>query len=253
MYNKQNHDKIAIRSGLKKDQEGIIQRYFREKEHWDIHLNRTRNFIKKVSANRQGNVIIFGSGWLLDVPIDFLSKTFQKVYLADIRHPIQVQKKMQSFPNVEFLTLDLTGGLISFALDNKRNSLTADDYISHYTNPDIPGDTNYFISCNILNQLDILLWEAAKKTISEEEFSIVRSFVQKSHLEILPVGKSCLIADIQQTTIDLRNPSSSESSSSLYTSLPKVNDTESWEWVFDTAGRYIEEKEIRFQVQALSF
>jgi hypothetical protein len=253
MYNKQEHDKITTKSGLKKDQEGIIQRYFREKEHWDIHLNRTRSVIKKFTANKKGNVIIFGSGWLLDVPIDFLSKTFQKVYLADIRHPIQVQKKMKSFPNVEFLTLDLTGGLISFALANKRNSLIADNYINHYTDPDIPEDSNYFISCNIFNQLDILLWETAKKTISEEEFSIVRSFVQKSHLNILPAGKSCLITDVQQTTIDLRNPSFSESSSSLYTSLPKTNNTESWEWVFDTAGRYIKGKEIRFQVQALLF
>lgn len=252
MFNKKT-DNIAKKTGLARDQEGIIQRYFREKQNWDIHLRNTRDFILQHTAERTGTVIVLGSGWLLDVPVKELTQRFDRVYLADIRHPIQVQKKMQSFPQVELLTVDLTGGLLNFAQSHKKKQSSSKDYIEHHRPPGLPDEIDCYISCNILNQLDILLWETAKKSISDKEFIQVRSYIQQQHLAQLQAKKSCLIADIQQTAIDLNKPNCSTTSSSLYTSLPSTPKKQEWEWIFDTQGRYLPGKEVRFLVQAISF
>ncbi|MDX9697808.1 MAG: hypothetical protein RBT49_18595, partial [Bacteroidales bacterium] len=64
------------------DQQGIIKRYLREKEGWDIHISKTKQAVLQSSnTKKKGKVLVLGSGWLLDCPINELSQNFDEVIL----------------------------------------------------------------------------------------------------------------------------------------------------------------------------
>ena len=84
------------------DQEGIMNRYLREKDHWDLHLNRTKKFILDSFIKKERrSVAVLGSGWLLDLPLNELVNRFEKILLVDINHPAQIRNKVRSYNNVE--------------------------------------------------------------------------------------------------------------------------------------------------------
>ena len=77
------------------DQQGIIERYLKEAESWASHLENTKRAIIESAENKKkDNCAILGSGWLLDVPIEYLCQHFKKVYLFDVVHPTQIKHKM---------------------------------------------------------------------------------------------------------------------------------------------------------------
>src|SRR5438270_30342 len=56
---------------------------------WEPHFERTRSVIRTAMAqcSRQRKAVLFGSGWLNDVPLDDLARTFREVILVDAVHP----------------------------------------------------------------------------------------------------------------------------------------------------------------------
>jgi len=82
--------------GYFKDQEGIARRYISEKSNGDNHLTNTKKFIFNcLEENRSKKVSILGSGWLLDIPVEYLLKNFKEVVFYDIRHPRQILHKFK--------------------------------------------------------------------------------------------------------------------------------------------------------------
>ena len=63
-----NQRQILRRMGYIRDQEGIMNRYIREKMHWDQHLEKTREFINASFSDKSiETVAVLGSGWLVDI------------------------------------------------------------------------------------------------------------------------------------------------------------------------------------------
>ena len=181
-----NSRKIYRRMGYLRDQHGIMNRYMREKEHWDLHLEKTMAFIGASFAG-QGieSVAVLGSGWLLDVPFDQLSNRFRHIYLVDIHHPPQVRKKTGEMDHVELVETDLTGGALqqvwqytrkkgAYRLDGLMEMMRLTPPLSHI-NPDA------LISVNLLNQLDIIPCDYLEKHgfFKDESLDRFRSLVQK--------------------------------------------------------------------------
>jgi hypothetical protein len=229
---------------LVKDQAGIIDRYIREKENWDLHLSNTKNYIIGcLSKKKINSVSILGSGWLLDLPIEFLAGNIHKIYLYDIYHPRQVMHKLKNYNCFEFITLDITGGLITDTYGavkhykKKKKKIPLNDLNYQNFQPVIKSD--YYISLAILNQLDILLTEYLEPfhIYSNDELNFFRSKIQESHISFLPVGKSCLITDHEELVHNMKNELI-DTKSLLYTTLPGGKNKQTWQWIFDTTGSY---------------
>src|SRR5210317_1415141 len=89
--------RILRKMGYLADQQGIIDRYLRERGGWDSHLLKCREYIlDKVNKLAISDITILGSGWLLDVPLEELSGLCNKITLIDIHHPRQVRKRAES-------------------------------------------------------------------------------------------------------------------------------------------------------------
>lgn len=65
--------RILRKMKILSDQQGIINRYLREKDVWNEHLENSKSFITGCLKKRMArNILILGSGWLLDLPAPML-------------------------------------------------------------------------------------------------------------------------------------------------------------------------------------
>jgi hypothetical protein len=237
------HGKIIRRMGYIRDQEGIMNRYLRERSNWDRHLHHTRAFIREsFSDPAVETVAVLGSGWLLDVPLDDLRSRFRRVFLVDIHHPPQIRKKVEGFENVELIEADLSGGAIRqlWELRRQKNRWSAaslpDRLALHPPLEHLPADG--LISVNLLNQLDIILCDYLDKQgyFQQDPSFPLRSALQKFHLQWISGNPGCLISDVEEISTNKEGKSSSKSL--LYTALPEGIRRDSWTWDFDSRGTY---------------
>jgi len=159
-----NSDERMFRKmGYFDDQSGILRRYRREREHWDAHLQNTRqSAIEAMQGKNCASAAVLGSGWLLDVPMEEMSRYFDKLHLYDIRHPAMVKKQIKPLNNVELCVCDIScfARPVYEYVKHNRNSRNRPPISS--IQPQTTLDLSVFdfvFSCNILNQLDILLIE----------------------------------------------------------------------------------------------
>ncbi len=226
------------------DQKGIMERYLSEAEGWKEHLTRSRNYIlESVGRIKPGSVLVCGSGWLLDLPLEELSAACREVYLADIHHPVQIRRKTEQLPNCRLLKIDLTGGAIQGTYH----------YVKHYRKtgtrqpltdipvqvPVLPFDPELIISLNLLNQMDILLVDYIQGyiTLEEKECADFRIRIQRSHLDFLKATRACLISDTEERIIN-RQDQETERKKLIYAGFPEGRRQESWIWRFDESGNY---------------
>ena len=238
-------DKSILRKmGYISDQKGIINRYFREHIGWSEHIRNTRDFILRCLSDQPvTELVVLGSGWLLDFPLEDLYRKVRKITLIDICHPPQVQKKIKSFPGVECVAADITGGFAKKVFDSvsdcrrKRTPYCFDDKM---TKPEIEEDDGrVFLSLNILNQLDILIVDYIKSRVpvTDENILKIRQKLQQEHMNLLMGRRFILVTDYKEL---IYNKDGEEESSVnlLYTDLPPASHSEQWIWQFDNKGMY---------------
>ena len=248
-----NFQLLYRRIGYFADQSGILRRYRREGGGWDEHLENTRKFaLKAMQGKKNKAAAVLGSGWLLDVPLEEMSKYFEKVYLYDIRHPAKVKKMAKTLGNIELRVCDISGfarPVYQYVKQyrNSRNRPPISDI-----QPQIALDLNEFdfvFSCNILNQLDILLIEYLSQffELKGEETICFRENVQKRHIDLLPRGRSCMVADYEEIIL---TPEGKEISrkTSVYHPIIRRPDAQRWKWKFDTKMTYYKDKKTFFEV-----
>lgn len=234
------------------DQQGIMNRYLREKENWDIHFKRSKDFIlESAKTKKKGKVIVLGSGWLLDLPIEELSKMFHELILIDIVHPKQVQQKIKKYKNVKIINDDITGGLVDFCYKNKRNKAlvsTIDTFLYNLQEAD------FVISLNIMCQLHIILMDYLKKInkYTDPEISLIEKHIQQSHFNILPKGKTCLITDTEEEIYDEDNNLIGVNPL-IHIDLPESINYLKWQWKFDTKMTYRPDNKTYFNTIAIDF
>jgi hypothetical protein len=234
---------ILRRMKYTSDQRGIMNRYLAEGDNWEEHLSRTQEFIISSLKNPgTGSVTILGSGWLLDLPFEYLCENCRSVYLVDIVHPPQIVNKTKGLANVQLVEADITGGAITGAFrlvqeyrKTGRGSIL--DITCQATQGNAPAD--YLVSLNILNQLDILLVDYICRfmEVPEDEKTAFRKRIQQQHLELLEPGRACLVSDISERILD-GTAKVISTKPLIWTELPESNTRQEWTWAFDTRGEY---------------
>jgi len=247
--------------GYKTDQEGIMSRYMREVSAWTNHLEQTKGHILKSARQKsKGSAVILGSGWLLDVPYIELSKMFEQVYFVDILHPSQIKHKCAKFANLNLIEHDITGGLAQWAelaviecKKNKTNELITMPALN-ISNFGLSFEADFYVSVNILNQLDILIIDYLKRNSirSGNDFCELRTKIQAAHIGALPHGKSCLISDYEELQITDSNQVVSVKQL-IHTKIPNLETAEQWLWKFDNSKSYNSNYNTHFRVLAVEF
>lgn len=222
----------ARRMGFLSESISTGSRGYRCRKAWATHLEHTRDFIINTASRCPGqdSAIIFGSGWLFDIPLEHLARTFNSVILADVIHPWHTRLKTFSHSNVRLLTCDASGGLLSQAYDKippQKWNLS----LTH----DLPK-TSLAISANILSQLPILPLEWLEKhriITNENDWESASHLIQSQHLRLLRsiAPHRCIITDFRENPLNA-SPQALLSPQ-LFKELPP---SETWEWNIKPPG-----------------
>ncbi|MDI3526988.1 MAG: hypothetical protein PWR03_1171 [Tenuifilum sp.] len=239
--------------GLYSGQLGVYRRYLREKEGWDRHLNNTKEFIlQKVRSLSPKSICVLGSGYLLDFPTEKVLDLGIKLTLVDIAHPAEVVKKYASNNQVEFVTKDLTGGLVSKLTDSKLKDVSFFTLINivEKCKPAV-FNADMVISLNLLSQLSDIPIEFLrnKKLITDWQSIEIANSIQNKHIESLPHGKSLLISDIMEEYFD-SDGKLAFSRPVVYVDLSGLSEVQEWVWDFDSSFTYNEDYITKMQVVA---
>jgi len=239
------------------DQLGIWNRYERERLHWDSHLNSTKQMILRwIDDKSNDNIVVYGSGWLLDVPIVELYQKFRNVYLIDINHPPLVCKRYSHVHNVHFIEADITGcaqqifNLIQqygkdAAPHVEKAILQSTAY--QYT------DAQYQVSVNVLSQLDTLIVEYLRSELNFDDmvFAKIRNHLQAEHIKLLGETKACLITDV--TMLQSSDDGKVIENKLIVDELLLPAPQNEWIWDFDLKGYFRKRHQTRMKVKAYYF
>ncbi len=230
--------------GLLADQDGIWLRYGYERTAWEGHLHYTKNYICRALDTATGSsVAVLGSGWLLDVPMDFLLERFNEVHCYDLRHPGRVREQYASQPRVKWVEMDLTGGLIQKTYQLCSHWQKADSVkLLRALQPEafcLPLPADRVVSVNLLNQLDILILDYIRKfyTLTGCELNTLRGRIQQAHFELLDNYVSCFVTDYEEQHLDERGREIG-SLPLIHCPLPEGRNLQHWVWHFDTHKTY---------------
>lgn len=239
------------------DQEGILRRFIKEARNWDSHLSNTKQVIRDfVGEKHPDSLTVLGSGWMLDIPVDFLAGQVREIFFYDIRHPAGIIDRYRNYNNMKFIQADLTGGVIDavykLCQHKADTSIGAIEKILESARLVLPAKSDCVISVNLLNQLDILIIDYLKKKIdlSDNEIIRFREIIQSSHIDFLLKHCYCLITDTEE--IHLNDAGQMVNKTPLiYTKLPERSKEKSWIWHFDTRQTYHDGCNTYMNVKAL--
>lgn len=239
--------------GIVSGQNGIYNRYLREKEGWDKHLANTKKLIlDAVNQNQPKSICFLGSGYLLDVPADELLENGLRLTFVDISHPTPILKKYSRNPNVSFITEDLTGSV----LQNLSSERLRDIIFFKLANlieraePFTP-DADFVVSLNLLSQLSDIPLEFLRRKgkLTDWQSIELATAIQQKHINSLPKGKSLLVSDIMEEYYNDKGELMA-TRPTVFADLSGLSQVKEWIWEFDTEKTYLEDAVTKLRVVA---
>lgn len=193
---------------------------------WQTHyLKCQQAILNAVDACLQKNtIVIMGAGSLNDIPLDSLSRQFQKVVLVDLVFLKQARKKAADYTNVFLEEADVSDRLSNLF----EGTLTFKADASWF----LPQETDCLVSLNLVTQLPLIpvRWLMQYHGLNESEAGKLGKEMVKSHLNLMESfqGVRCLIADRQVFEYDATGELIDQFDPAWDVVLPDVID--SWEW-----------------------
>jgi hypothetical protein len=250
--------KVLRKMGYLRDQKGIMSRYLRESQGWESHIKNCRDIIlESVHRNSPTNIVVLGSGWLLDFPLDEAYRHCREIVLLDVVHPSQILHKIKKYPGVSAEQMDLSGGIIHETYTLVKNGLGPDAFNS--LNPmlvplPVVSPSTLVISLNILSQLDSLPLEYIKRKtgLTYHDLHPFRSVIQENHLKLIKSVRGLLITDYREVYHSFSGDTPTDMDL-LLSGKESIALIKEWEWEFDRSGVYRENCSTMMKVLAASF
>lgn len=193
---------------------------------WQPHYQKCQQAILKAieSCLQKNTIVIMGAGSLNDIPLDSLSRQFQKVVLVDLIFLKQARQKAADYANVFLEEADVSNRLPALF----EGSLAFKGH-SDWT---LPQDANCLVSLNLATQLPLIpvRWLMQHHGLNEKEADQLGKEMIQSHLNLMEnfQGVRCLIADRQVCEYDTAGELIDQFDPAWDVELPDVID--SWEW-----------------------
>lgn len=214
------------------------ERYRRNSNAWNPHLENSRDFILSVTEKtaKRNKAVITGSGLLLDVPLRELSCLFNEVILLDIIHLPETIKGIKKYHNVKIEWHDVTG------IAKKIHDFSEKTMALPEPSPSLPAgydDADLVVSLNILSQLPVIPCIFALKKmhrIKDFEPETWGRQIIESHISFLNSLKAsvCLISDYNFALSDKKGVIAEQGSTIYNVQVPEPE--KKWTWKISPYG-----------------
>jgi len=241
--------------GAREYQRGIARRYAEQAERWAEHLHRSQKEVQDFVAKYKPNVLyILGSGWLLDLPMDYLLQHVPELHLVDIAHPRPIVARYKKQSSVLFETLDITGGLLQLLENTPRENCDPRELLTHIQAIETPSFYNQrsasVISLNLLSQLPYPLLNDENAALLGDYLEVASASLQQKHIDWLRVFKHALIIFDFEEVRNMPHYESPELVPTVYAPFPTLLQKKEWIWLFDCNGSYIHNMTTHLRVAA---
>jgi hypothetical protein len=190
--------------GYLRELRGIRRRWRQWRRAWEPHCRMTREVILSAVRRcpRRRKAVVFGSGYLHDVPLAELSAAFERVVLVDLLHPLAARWQARRFRNVQFVAADVSGTVEAVwqAVEERATPLPR-------SRPQLflgDDEVDFVASVNLLSQLPCMPEQYLRAVgHPEAEIAAYCHDVVAAHLDYLRrlPGVVCLVADVEMVTI----------------------------------------------------
>jgi len=217
---------------------------------WSDHIAATQSVIERSieACQNRGTVVIVGSGNLLDIPLDTLSKSFQTVVLLDIYHSPATRLAVQSRSNVQVIAADVTGIARPVYLAARSGDVGE---LPKSRPPSLGlSQIDLIVSVNVLSQLAVIpcnFLRGHRPSLPTEQLGSFARDLIDTHLQWLTTiaRHSCLITDVLRIET-LSNGSQIEKDIIEGVKLPEPDDL--WDWAIAPRGSIFRDREVVHRV-----
>jgi hypothetical protein len=215
----------------KKELFGIRRRWRQWGQAWRPHCENTCRVLLSATKRcpRRRNAIVFGSGFLHDVPLGELCAAFERVILVDLIHPFSTRRKAKRL-GAALLTADVseTAEGVWLAVEKPGTPLPQ-------SRPRLflgDDDVDFVASVNLLSQLPVMPENYLRRwqTHPAEQIDAYCRNVIEAHLSYLRAlpGVVALIADVEARTVGQAGHEVARSSTLYGAAMPFSG--EQWLW-----------------------
>ena len=177
----------ARQPGYLKELIAIQARYRRYRDPWEPHLQASRAAIIAAvdRCDRRHHAIVYGSGLLLDIPLDTLSRAFARVTLVDAVHLWSTRRLARQFTNVRCAETDLSGVAVGLLLGTANGTDQLPRPIAPTIEP--PKEIDLVISANVLTQLPVtpLQYLDRHLPLPADDLDLYARAIMQAHLDHL--------------------------------------------------------------------
>jgi hypothetical protein len=196
----------ARKTGYLKELIAIRARYRRCRDDWAPHLDNTREAIQSAIAicAQRRQAVIYGSGLLLDIPLETLARAFDTVTLVDAAHLRATRRAARHLDNINFVEADIGGVANGLLLGMAKGA----DSLPRPVPPAIDDDPriDLVVSANLLTQLPVLPIHFLNQNlnVAKTELDDYARIVMQAHLDHLEGFNAvrCLISETTTRHLD---------------------------------------------------
>lgn len=227
----------------------LQNRYARCRKAWSSHIeNCHRVILENVPEDKNGMIVVVGSGPLLEVPWRELLERCEKLVLVDVVHPPKVERLAKKEPKVELRRMDVTG-FAAISKDEKKVQKL------DFKPPVIKWEQTpkAVISANILSQLSLEPYTAAQKKwpwVDDQYFAKLAHKMSVEHvawIKAMGAPDTLLIADCERTYFTPQGEEMERVSSAGVLKAGQL--VRQWEWLIAPLGEVSKEYSYSMSVE----
>lgn len=183
----------------------IRSRYRRCAAAWAGHLEESKNSVRRTmqECRTRRKAMVFGSGMLLDFPLQEMAEAFDELFLVDLVHLRSVRRAVRRWKNIRLVTADIIGVSERLFQNGKQG-------ISQLPTPtpllpETDNRTDLVVSLNLLSQLPVMpaQYAESKMHIDPAKLSAWKDQIIQSHYQAL-TGLTCPVCLISDYEIERR-------------------------------------------------
>lgn len=244
----------ARKAGYLQELIAIRARHRRRRADWAPHLDASQTVIRDAIAmcQKRRQVLVYGSGLLLDIPLEDLAEAFETVILIDAVHLRETKEIAHRFGNVHCVEADISGVTASLLTETIRTEDSFPCPASPETNNEKPVDL--VISANLLTQLTETPLQFLRRSgnFSEDTLNTFAQTIMIAHLDHL-ASLNALCCLIVETEIQfMSNDGTVERVESPLRGIPLPPADRTWFWEIAPRGEVSPSHAIRNRVAAVT-
>ncbi len=219
--------RLARKMGFLHEAIAMSARHQRCQQTWQPHFEQCQAAIREAVAQCKSfrHMVVLGAGSLNDIPLPFLSQTFDSVTLVDMVFLKPARRMAADFDNVTLLEADVSGCLAQ--VEHGGTSVEPPRLAGVE-----PPVVDCVVSLNLVTQLPLIpaRWLMERFELSEDKTDRFGKALIQAHLDYLNCfgGVRCLIADREMREYDRSGRLMDQLDPAWGVSLPAYE--HAWEW-----------------------